>query len=104
MAEAPSPINVAILAVPDVTASTTYAMYDLFAGAGRDWAFITTGVEGASRMRPYIVAARPDVVRSANGIAIKPDHTIDDCPEPALVCIPDFSLPPGASRTGGLDA
>ena len=103
MSDAPPQINVAILAVPEVTASTTYAMYDLFAGAGRDWAFITTGVAGASRMRPYIVAARPAAVRSANGIGIKPDYTLDDCPHPAIVCIPDFSLLPGASCAGDFD-
>src|SRR5271165_127510 len=104
MAEAPSPINVAILAVPDVTASTAYAMYDLFAGAGRDWAFITTGVAGASRMRPYIVAAQSAVVFSANGIGIKPDFALGDCPQPAIVCIPDFSLLPGASCAGSFEA
>ena len=54
-------------------------------------------------MRPYIVAAHPAAVRSANGIGIKPDYTLDDCPEPAIVCIPDFSLLPGASCAGNFD-
>ena len=35
MSPGPPRINVAILAVPEVTAFATYAMYDLFAGAGR---------------------------------------------------------------------
>jgi transcriptional regulator GlxA family with amidase domain len=103
MSDAPPQINVAILAVPEVTASTTYAMYDLFAGAGRDWAFITTGVPGASRMRPYIVAAESATVCSANGIGIKPDYTLDECPEPVVVCIPDFSLVPGTTCAGNFD-
>jgi transcriptional regulator GlxA family with amidase domain len=103
MSDASPQINVAILAVPEVTASTTYAMYDLFAGAGRDWAFITTGVAGVSRMRPYIVAAQKAPVLSANGIGIMPDFTLDDCPEPAIVCIPDFSLFPGANCAGSFD-
>ena len=103
MSNAPPRINVAILAVPEVTAFATYAMYDLFAGAGRDWAFITTGVAAPSRMRPYIVAAQPGAVISANGISIKPDYVLDDCPEPAIVCIPDFSLLPGASCAGSFE-
>jgi len=103
MSDAPEQINVAILAVPEVTAFATYAMYDLFAGAGRDWAFITTGVAGPSRMRPYIVAAQPGAVASANGIIIKPDYVLDDCPEPAIICIPDFSLLPGTSCAGSFD-
>jgi transcriptional regulator GlxA family with amidase domain len=103
MSDAPPQINVAILAVPEVTASTTFAMYDLFAGAGRDWAFITTGVAGVSRMRPYIVAAQKAPVISANGISIIPDFALDECPEPTIVCIPDFSLFPGANCAGSFD-
>jgi hypothetical protein len=45
-------LNVAILAVPEVTASALYSIYDLFASAGRDWGFITTGVPGRALMRP----------------------------------------------------
>ena len=97
MSDAPPRVNVAILVVPEVTASAAYAMYDLFAGAGRDWAYITTGVAGSSRMRPYIVASEPAGVQSANGIGIKADYVLDDCPEPAIVCIPDFSHQPGTN-------
>lgn len=100
MSDAPPPINVAILAVPDVTASAVYVMYDLLSGAGRDFQYIISGVAGPARMRPYIVAAQPGMVSSGNGIAIKPDHTLADCPLPAVICIPDFSLPPGDSCVG----
>ena len=100
MADAQSKVKVAILAVPEVTASAVYAMYDLFAAAGRDWAFITTGVPGEPRMQPYVVARDSAPVLSANGITIRPHHTIDDCPEPAIVCVPDFSHMPGESCAG----
>lgn len=103
MADAQSKVKVAILAVPEVTASAVYAMYDLFAAAGRDWAFITTGVPGEPRMQPYVVARDDAPVLSANGISITPDHTIDDCPEPAIVCVPDFSHMPGESCAGRLE-
>ena len=104
MSDASPQINVAILAVPEVTASATYAMYDLFLGAGRDWAFITTGVAGAvAHAAIYCRGSDRTRVCSANGIGIKPDYALDDCPEPALVCIPDFSLLPGASCTGVFD-
>jgi transcriptional regulator GlxA family with amidase domain len=100
MSDATSKVNVAILAVPGVTASAAYAMYDLLAGAGRDWAFIMSGLPGTARMQPYIVAAERGPVLSANGITITPDHMLDDCPEPAVVCVPDFSLLPGDSCSG----
>ena len=49
-------INVAILAVPEVTASALFGMFDLFSSPGRDWSFIVTGEAGEQRMRPYVVA------------------------------------------------
>jgi hypothetical protein len=45
-------VNVAILGVPEVTASAVDAMYDLFTAAGRDWAFIVSGVQRWPRSAP----------------------------------------------------
>ena len=39
-----TPVDVAILAFPETTASVTYGMYDLFMAVGRDW-----GVDGQKR-------------------------------------------------------
>jgi transcriptional regulator GlxA family with amidase domain len=104
MADADRRVNVAILAVPDVTASALYAMYDLFAAAGRDWAFITSGTPGQSLMLPYVVAATSAVLRSGNGIQIEPNYALDDCPPPAIICLPDFVLVPGENCAGRYDA
>jgi transcriptional regulator GlxA family with amidase domain len=93
-------VNVAILAVPEVTASAVYAMYDLFAAAGRDWTFITSGVPGEQRMRPYIVTRDGAPVCSSNGIWIRADHAIGDGPTPALICVPDFTHVPGDGCAG----
>ncbi len=67
-------INVAILAVPEVTASALYSMFDLFSSPGRDFPFIVTGTAGEQRMRPYTVARTQDGFQAANGIWVKPDH------------------------------
>jgi hypothetical protein len=56
MVEQDGPLNVAILAVPEVTASALYGMFDLFSSPGRDFLFITQGAAGEQRMRPYVVA------------------------------------------------
>lgn len=97
-------INVAILAVPEDTASALYGMFDLFSSPGRDFAFITRGEAGAQRMYPYIVARDPQGFHAANGIWVKPDFGLDDCPRPDIVCIPDFYVDPGASVAGRYDA
>lgn len=104
MVERNGPVNVAILAVPEVTASALYGMFDLFSSPGRDFPFIVSGVAGEQRMRPYVVARAADGFSAANGIWVKPDHGFDDCPKPDIVCIPDFFVNPGESVAGRYDA
>jgi len=104
MLERNGPLNVAILAVPEITASTVYGMFDLFSSPGRDFQFITSGVAGEQRMRPYIAARRREGFAAANGIWIKPHHDFSDCPRPDIVCIPDFYVSPGESLSGLYDA
>jgi transcriptional regulator GlxA family with amidase domain len=98
------PINVAIVAVPEVTASALYGMFDLFSSPGRDWPFIVTGEAGEQRMRPYVVARSSNALTAANGIWMKPDCDFANCPRPDIVCIPDFFVNPGLSVSGQYDA
>ncbi len=93
-------INVAILAVPEVTASALFGMFDLFSSPGRDWSFIVTGQAGKQRMHPYVVARSTDGFAAANGIWVKPDYGFSGCPSPDIVCIPDFFVNPGKSVAG----
>jgi transcriptional regulator GlxA family with amidase domain len=95
-----SPLKVAIVGVPEVTASTLYGMFDLFSSPGRDFAFITTGEPGPQAMTPMIVARTRDGFVAANGITIAPHHDFNDCPQPDIVCIPDFFVNPGDSVAG----
>ena len=103
MPDAEGRVCVAILAYPEVTASVVYAMHDLLSAAGRDWAFITTGVPGPQRMRPYVVSARRGEVLTANGAWIRTEYGFDDCPRPDIVCVPDFTLPPDDPCVGRFD-
>jgi transcriptional regulator GlxA family with amidase domain len=103
MPDAEGKILVAILAYTEVTASVVFAMHDLLSAAGRDWAYITSGIPGMQRMLPYIVSARKSEVLTANGAWIKTDYGFDDCPPPDIVCVPDFSLPPDDPCVGRFD-
>jgi len=98
------PLKVAILGVPDVTASTLYGMFDLLSSPGRDFAFITSGVAGEQSMSPFIVARALAGVPAANGIWIKPHHDFNDSPLPDIVCIPDFFVNPGERVAGQFPA
>lgn len=94
------PLKVAIIAVPEVTASTLFGMFDLFSSPGRDYQFITKGIAGEQRMTPYIVARQRQSFSAANGISVTPDFDFDTAPHPDIVCIPDFFVNPGESVTG----
>lgn len=96
-------INVAILAVPEVTGSALYGMFDLFSSPGRDWQFIVAGEAGAQRMNPYVVARSSNSFQAANGIPVQPHYDFATAPAPDIVCIPDFFVNPGASVAGHYD-
>ena len=97
MTEPDSRIKVAILAVPEVTAST---LFDLFYSPGRDFAFITTGEAGPQRMLPFVVSLDGREFQAANGVWVRPDFSLTDCPRPDIVCIPDFYVDPSRSVAG----
>jgi transcriptional regulator GlxA family with amidase domain len=94
------PLNVAILAVPAVGASTLFGMVDLFSTAGRDWSLLLSGVEGEQLINPYIVAVQQTGFAATNGVWVRPHYSLDDTPTPDIVCVPDFSAVPGESLHG----
>jgi len=95
-----APLQIAILAVPEVTASTLYGMHDLLSSAGRDYAYITRGEPGEARMLPRIVARDTKAFLAANNVWVTPHASYADLPTPDIVCIPDFFIDPGGSVAG----
>lgn len=94
MTPAHSPVNVAILAFPECTASVVYGLYDLFMSAGRDWGLIVNGYPGPQLMRPKIVSAHRSTFTVANGIPVHPEADLDLVPLPQIVCVPELFVPP----------
>lgn len=97
------PIRIAILAFPDVTASTTYGMFDLFMGVGRDWGFLVDGENGPSLIQPALVTARSGTINAANGIELRGLMSADAFAEPDVICVPDVAIPPGQQLGGRFD-
>lgn len=95
---------VAILAVPESTAGTLYGMYEVLESAGRDWGALIEGVPGDPRIRPMIVSADGRSFRTANGLSVEPACSLERCPEPDVVAIPDLSVPPGEDINGRFPA
>lgn len=101
---ATQPVDVAILAFPEATASVVYGMLDIFHSAGRDWGTVVDGAPGAPLMRPRVVARMASPIEVSNGVRIVPDGTFDAAPPPAIVCVPEVAVPPGEPLEGRFDA
>ena len=91
--------TIALLAIPEVAASTLYGIYDVFASAGRDWPALIEGKAGESLFMPRVVArSGTREMTVANGVRVVPDAGLDWVPD--VVCIPEIALPPEAVIEG----
>ena len=80
MTDSHQKLSVALLAVPESTASTIFGIYDLFSSVGRDWQLLTRGTAGESPFSPAVVARSREEFRAANGVWIRPEATFDELP------------------------
>jgi transcriptional regulator GlxA family with amidase domain len=87
--------RIALLAFPEVAASTLYGMFDVLASAGRDWAGLVEGKTGASVLEPKVVSLRGDgQMTIVNGVRILPDE--EGAAVPDVVCVPEVAVAPDA--------
>lgn len=93
-------IRVGLLAMPETTSSVLHGLFDLFASVDRDWGLITRGEAGESPFEPLIVAAQTAGFRTANGVYVMPDVSVDEVGVPDVVCVPELLVPPDADISG----
>ncbi|RZI44242.1 helix-turn-helix domain-containing protein [Herbaspirillum sp. HC18] len=94
------PAHVAILALPETSASVIYGMYDMFMSAGRDWGLIADGHPGPALIAPKVVSRHGTSFAAGNDVLITPDATLDACLEADVVCVPELMVPPGEPLDG----
>lgn len=99
----PAPIEIAVLAYPETSASVLFGMYDLFLSAGRDWGAIVEGRPVESLMRPRIVSRHAEPFTAGNGVQIKPELRLEELRAPAIVCVPEILFAMGESLEGRFD-
>ena len=94
--------RIAILALPEATASVVYGMYDLFRSAGRDWGLIVHGVPGEPRLDPVVVSgtANKSDLTLANGVRIVPDVSLQARAQYSVICIPELAIAPDVPVAG----
>jgi transcriptional regulator GlxA family with amidase domain len=95
-----SRVLIALLAVPESTASTLYGMYDVLESAGRDWNALIEQRVSVSALAPRIVSADGARFRASNGLSIEPNGRLADCPAPDIIAIPDLMVLPDEDIAG----
>lgn len=96
MPRASEPVTVALLALPDTTASTLYGFYDALASVRRDWTMLHGGPSVDSPFRPVVVSEDGEPFTTGNGVHITPQSDYAGCPRPQVVVVADVQVAPGA--------
>jgi transcriptional regulator GlxA family with amidase domain len=97
------PVHVALLGVPDTTASTLYGFLDALSGVCRDWQMVHGG-SADSPFRPQVVSRDGLPFVAANGVRVSPDASFSTAAPPDIVCITDLAVPPDVALDGRYDA
>ncbi|MGV3572478.1 MAG: GlxA family transcriptional regulator [Ramlibacter sp.] len=95
MSRATEPITVALLALPETSASVLYGFHDLLASVRRDWTLLHGGPVQASPFRPLVVSADGLPFDAANGVRITPHAGFADCERPQIAVVTDVQVAPG---------
>lgn len=87
------PIEVLIVAVPETAGSALYGMLDVLLAAGNIWQTLVHEEEH-TLFRVRIVAATKKPFTCGNGIPVRPDCSINDNTDAAIVILPEIWLGP----------
>jgi transcriptional regulator GlxA family with amidase domain len=100
MSDAFRPVKIAILVLPETTASVVFGMYDLLISTGRDWGIVVEGRPGPELIRPLLASAQAAPFVCASGIRIDPQATLEACADADMVCVPELAVPPSEPLEG----
>lgn len=94
----PGDLRIDILASPNSRGAILYGLRDLLSVPGQGWAFAVERERRPSIAQVRIVAANAEPFRCTGGVPVTPDAALDDANDAQIVCIPNFTLPPGESH------
>lgn len=100
MPRIPTPLQTAIVAVPETSGSALYGMIDVLSATGNLWQTLV-GAEPQPRVfEVRIVSPSPEPFRCGNAIPVVPDAAVADDPPADLVILPEIWLGPDESIAG----
>ncbi len=95
-----SPIDVAVVAVPETAGSALYGMVDVLMAAGNIWQTLVRSEPLAKPFRVRILSTTREPFVCANGIPITPVLSVADDPAPRIVILPELWLGPDEPMKG----
>ena len=87
-------VEVLIVAVPETAGSALYGMLDVLLAAGNIWQTLVREDREKTLFRVRIVAATKKPFTCGNGIPVRPNCSINDNPDAAIVILPEIWLGP----------
>lgn len=95
-----SPIEVAIVAVPETAGSALYGMVDVLLAAGNIWQTLIRSEEKNRLFNVRIISVTSDPFECGNRIPVKPDYSVNDGYIPEIVILPELWLGPDEDLSG----
>ena len=87
-------LRTVVIGMPWAGTSTVYAILDVLASVGRDWAMLHGEQMQPSPFRAQLCTPTGDVYRDTNSRAITPDAALPEPSQTDLVIVPDMHLDP----------
>jgi transcriptional regulator GlxA family with amidase domain len=98
--DAPDPVVVALLALPESTPAALYGLYEVFSSVGRVWTELTGEAGTGRRMDACIVSPDGQPFVAALGAPITPHAGFADLPRADVVVVADLAFPADADPRG----
>jgi transcriptional regulator GlxA family with amidase domain len=86
------PLSVSLLALPESTPATLYALHEVFSAVGVSWEQLTGEKAAGRRIWPRIVARQREAFRSPAGLPIAPEAALAEVSEADVVLVTDLAL------------
>ena len=89
-----TPLETAIVAVPETSGSALYGMVDVLSVTGNVWQTLTRTEPTRPPFRVQVVSVGGERFRCGNGIPVEPSGAIDDIDRADIVILPELWLGP----------
>ena len=89
-----TPLDAALLALPETAGSALYGMVDVLSATGTLWRELSGEAPGQPMIRPLVVSPFPGAFTCGNRVPVVPDLTLEAAGVPPIVIVPELWLSP----------